>query len=63
MKTQLIAIVLLTVTVAFPTWAGQPAAPVAPAAPSAPAMNEGGLVMLALALGGAGCMLLGGNKR
>jgi hypothetical protein len=43
------------------SWAGTPV-PVA-VQPSAPLMNDGGLVMLALALGGTGIALLRGRGR
>jgi hypothetical protein len=60
MKATVRAALVLALAVAIPSWAGLPAAPLPT---SAPAMNEGGLVMLALALAGTGLTLLGGRRR
>lgn len=62
MKLKTSAIVLAGSLFASLSWAGIPT-PALPPVSGAPAMDEGGLVLLAVALVGAGLTFLRGNKR
>ncbi len=63
MKPRTSALVMAVALYASASWAGVPIPTPAPVRPGAPLMDDGGLVLLALALVGTGLTFLRGRKR
>ncbi len=63
MKARAFALVMAVALWASVGWAGEPIPTPAPVRPGAPLMDDGGLVLLAVALVGTGLTFLRGRKR
>lgn len=63
MKKRILAIAVAIALQSSLAWAGGPAPTPVSVVPGAPLMDDGGLVLLALALVGTGLTFLRGNKR